>query len=152
MRDILDIILTFIAFMIVHIAFLRKFGPAHFIRNAGLILLFFLLVPITGIWGKLVLLSLWNMYIFALICSRNSVSLRILEEVRQSPNKSLTKSEILGRFTDTESLSARLGLMEKNSFVHYIGPSEVELTSKGLFLARAILFARSLFGVRNSQA
>lgn len=70
------------------------------------------------------------MYMFALICPRNSV----------------TKEDLLSRFSDQESLAVRLQLMEKNVFVRAIGSNEVELLAKGRFLARAILMARLVFG------
>ena len=70
------------------------------------------------------------MYMFALICPRNSV----------------TKEDLLSRFSDQESLAVRLQLMEKNVFVRAIGSNEVELLTKGRFLARAILMARLVFG------
>jgi hypothetical protein len=149
MNDLLKIVLFFSGFIGVHIFILHLIGPNHFIRNGALLLLGFLGLPVLTFGGKLIFVSLWNMYMFALICSRNSVSLRILDETLRAPGGALSKQELLDRFSDSESLSSRISLMEKNAFLHTFAENEVELLPKGRFLARSILFARNLFGVAN---
>lgn len=150
MNDFLVLLLSFAAFVLAHILLLQIVGPDKFIRNGGLLLLPFLFLPFLSIGMKLIFISLWNMYMFALICARNSVSLRILDEVLRAPAETLSKPELLDRFSDRESLGSRLELMQKNSFLHRVAGGEVELSAKGKLLARGILLARAILGVPKS--
>lgn len=147
MNGLVPIALSFAVFALTHIVLLQMVGPNKFIRNGAVLMLPFLCLPELTVGAKLIFVSLWNMYMFALICARNSVSLRILDEILRSPGEALSKPELLERFSDRESLASRLELMQKNAFLRPVGGGEVELSAKGRLLARGILFARKLLGV-----
>lgn len=149
MNDFFLVLLAFIVFVGIHILVLHLVGPSRFIRNGIIILLIFISLPVLSFGAKLVFVSLWNMYMFALICSRNSVSLRILDEIREGPEVGLTKLHLLEKFSDRESLSSRIEIMEQNKFLRSVAPNVVELSKKGRILARGILLGRALFGVQN---
>ena len=82
-----------------------------------------------------------------LVASRNSVTLRMMDEIGLAGR--LQFSEMAEKFTDTESLQARLAAMERSGF--FLRESgELHLSPKGILLGSLALFLRRLFSIESA--
>ncbi len=146
----MKLIALFFGFVFLHILFLKVFGKAKLILRS-----FFLLSPflvylavsasLVDIW---VLLSFWIMYMVSLICSTNSLTLRIMHEISKTPEGELSEQELERKFPQRESLEARLKLMQKSGWLLPGKPDEMILSSKGLLLGTFVSRMRKVFAFK----
>jgi len=157
--------LLFTSFVFLHTAISKISGPHRFMVKILVTGLPFLFSPLVlaklfpnTFWffiGQpelrwvciLVLLTLWCGYVVALVCTQNSVSLRILDEMF-SAQRGLSFGDIEGVYSEEESVESRLALMEKNGYVLRTGPS-IEITEKAKFFVYATTIFRNVFGIIN---
>ena len=147
--------LCFASAVLVHLLFVRLVCGTAFVRN-GYIFVSIVgvgLLPVAlrlGLLGVaffyLNLVILWNLYTIFFINLMNSVSLRMMVEIENSPTRALSAEELQALYSDEEALQSRLRGLVSNGFLKEEGP-ELALTRKGKAFAAILAAVRKLLGI-----
>jgi hypothetical protein len=148
-------VVCFASLVLVHLLFVRVVSRAAFVRNgylfvsivgAGLLPLALRLGMLGAAFFYLNLAILWNLYTIFLINLMNSVSLRMMVEIDNSPAQALSAEEIQALYSDKEALQSRLRGLVSTGFLKEEG-RDLVLTRQGQTLARILAAIRRLFGI-----
>lgn len=157
--------LLFFAFMLIHMVVSRITGTNRFmvkVMAIGLPLIvspivlpnlfpdtfwFFIQQPFLQWVCILVLITVWSGYIVALVCTQNSVSLRILDEMYVA-QKAVGLNEIEKVYSEEESVGSRLSLMQKSGYLIQT-KDMIEITPKANIFVYVTLIFRKIFGIIN---
>jgi hypothetical protein len=93
--------------------------------------------------------SLTLIFLMAFGAIYKSISLRILLDLYNSPNRAERYDAILNRLVQEESFGARLDVMQSSGFVRRVGDRYV-LQDKGDRLARRVRALQDVFGIERS--
>ena len=154
--------LLFASFVLVHIVLSRLTGPRGFMVKVSATFMPFLISPFVGSFldsffgGQQaqkwicagILFSLFNMYVVALVCARNSVSLRIMDEML-TVNRGMTLDDLEKTYSERESVSSRLELMVSNGYLKRGPGEEIEISEKAKRMARITILIRAILGITN---
>ena len=154
--------IIFTVFVLVHIIISRLTGPSGFMIKVSVTFLPFLCSPfvvqfLEPFFGAQqaqkwicagVMFSLFNMYVVALVCARNSVSLRIMDEML-SVNRGMSLDDLEKSYSERESVSSRLELMVRNGYLSRGADEMIEISEKAKKMARITLVIRNIFGIIN---
>ena len=166
MNFTLNTAFLFTLFVLVHLGISRMTGATGFMKKIILVFLPFFIAPFfvdkvcPSFFHALavdpslrwicsaVLVSLFNVYMIALVCTRNSVSLRIMDEM-VTANRGMNLDDLEKVYSERESVSSRLELMEGNGYLRR-GPGEmIEITEKARKIARITIGFRKALGIVN---
>jgi hypothetical protein len=100
-----------------------------------------------GFFSLAISFSLWSLLIFILVCSQNSVTLRMLDEIDLASDQPLTEEKLLKQFSDEESIRARLETMAQNQYIEIALNGKIQLTPKAYRISRLNLFFRHVFSI-----
>lgn len=89
---------------------------------------------------------LWNSYLIFFINLQNSISFRIMNEIQNQSEDSITRIELDEIFPDKIILEDRLVDMKNNGFI-YEENHQIILQPKGQFYSKIINRFRKLFGI-----
>lgn len=146
----------FLAYAAAHILLCRFMSPAFFIRKAAYLWLC-IVVAAHGFsadnfygfsLGLFFSFSFWCLYILVLVAARNSVTLRMMDEIDLEGE--LSRSALGQRFQDKHSVEARLCLMEQNQIVSRNSAGQTCLTPKGRRFAKLAMLIRRVFGIEKA--
>ena len=149
------ILAVFAAGVTAHLLFTRLISNANFVRNGYVFLLLGGIFLAPFIWpsgampvlfGYLQLVILWNLYTIFFINLMNSVSLRIMREIDDTPSRFLTTDQLAAMYSDEEALESRLRGLTAHGFLRQDG-EELVLTAKGTVFATLLNLIRKLFGI-----
>lgn len=141
--------------VLVHWLFTRWITNTNFVRNgygfllavAGAASPITLPMPLLSMaFFYLQLIILWNLYTIFFINLMNSVSLRMMIEIANSPTTALTTNELVSLYADEEALESRLrglvatGLLRREN-------QYLTLTSRGQMLGALLAIIRKTFGI-----
>lgn len=87
--------------------------------------------------------SFWCTYVLVLVAARNSVTLRIMDEIAASPG--ISAKALAQHFPTEEGLNTRIFGMAQSGFVRLIGPEEFELSFKARLIAVCARALQKLF-------
>ena len=147
----------YVAFVIFHALLANVFSFTRLLAPAAMLWIIGTSLGVALFWNKASICVLWATVAFSfsffsfhclvLVASRNSVTLRMMDEIGLAGR--LQFSEMAEKFTDTESLQARLAAMERSGF--FLRESgELRLSPKGILLGRLALFLRRLFSIESA--
>lgn len=146
----------FTAAVLGHLLLTQVVHSRHYVRNGYLVAVVAcvaslpLLAPLGALARVFVYLQfaiLWNLYLVFFINLMNSVSLRMMIEIRQSSSGSMSLTQLQGVYSDGDALEARLHALMQNGFIREPGPQGFTLTPRGLILARVLAVSRWCFGI-----
>lgn len=154
-------LLAFVVYLLLHLALLRTRGESGLIQWSFLLLVPFMILPFV-LQGQLgweqkalswissaSLLSMWIFYVVCIVNVRNSVSLRMMNEIMKSPG-GLRELEIESRYSEEKSVQDRFEVMVRNGWIRMLPNREVEITSKAAKAAKITLFFRKVFSAENA--
>lgn len=148
-------LLVFMVSSLVHMVLCRIFGTPRFMFRS--LLQGVLTVPLFAyfqlnnggldIVALYIFFALWIAYLACFINLFNSVTLKMLEVIANSPEEKLHVDGFDSHFTEEDSVDSRIKSMELNGFLTVDG-QKVALTSKGNNFVNIILFLRAIFSIK----
>jgi len=142
--------------VVLHLGVTHILHSSCYVRNAYVLfaIVCVALLPVTsrlGLPGAVfvysALVMLWNSYLIFFVNLMNSVSLRLMGELRQAPGGKLSLQQLQGVYSDEAALDSRLGSLVHNGLLVDQGAGGLALTGKGRALARVLAASRALFGI-----
>jgi hypothetical protein len=156
MTSILFLIISLPIWVVGHLLFFRVFRPSRFVFYSLLfgIVAFFLSIPKLFIFQLneiifiiFILFSFWFLFITFLINLQNSVSLRILNELKVTDHPTFEESRLKNLINESDCLDARLERLVANGLIQKHN-NELVLTWKGYYLAKTLLTIRNLLKIK----
>ena len=151
--------LGFLLYLVVAVIMLRRahaVGPSRIVIGAavivGIVTVAGALVmrPVIFFWPLFASYSLLSlMFLLAFGAVYKSISLRILGDLLQRPERSDDYQRIVARYIEEESYRARLSLLVSEGLAER-EDSRFRLTPKGWRLAKAIASVQRFFAIRSS--
>ncbi len=92
--------------------------------------------------------SFWCLYMLALVAARNSVTLRMMDEIDRA--NSLTTDGLNSIVPDEKNVAVRIAAMEAGGLFDRDPNGGIKVTSKGVLIGRIAIFLQRLFSIKIS--
>ena len=89
--------------------------------------------------------TFFGLYVLAVVVAKNSVTLRMMDEIERGAG--LTRSQLRACFSDSESVDARIEMMQRGGILTRNKDGTIKLLPKGARIGKAALFVRRIFSV-----
>jgi len=144
----------FIFALLVHFIFCRYTNQNNFLAKGflfGAIITTMLIIYLNltdglNIIAPYILFTLWAFYLSIIVNLTNSVTLKMLKNLYQSPEGSLDKNYLSQAFNEEDGFRNRIAMLEKNKLIIYRN-NELIVTKKGVWLMKIITHIKYVFSI-----
>ena len=144
----------FILALLVHFIFCRYTNQNNFLAKGFLfgaiitmmLIIYLNLIDDLNIIGPYILITLWIFYLITIVNLMNSVTLKMLKNLYQSPKGSLDKNYLFQVFNEQDGFRNRLAMLEKNKLIIYRN-NELIMMKKGIWLMKIITHIKYVFSI-----